>query len=126
MRVLGLMAVALGGLLGSTIAAAVAAPAPDAPMNAAFLLNDCISPARSAQHAMCLVVVGSIMDGIEIAAIAAQKQNKPPSICLPPEIDRQFVIDRFVFAMGSGKGAYDSEKAAIVLGALLMGSFPCK
>ena len=118
---------ALAAVICSAIscAPALAADAPSAPLTAGGLLYDCVEPANSPKHAVCMVIVGSVMDGIDVAAIAARKQQKPPSICLPADLDRQSVIDEFIYAMGTGKGAYDNEKASVVLGALLMETAPC-
>ena len=102
-----------------------AAAQDNTPMDAGHLLDDCLSPASTGRHAVCMVIVGSVMDGIDVAAVAARKQHKVPAICLPPDLDREAVISRFAMVMGSGNGAYDGEKATIVLGAILM-TYPCK
>ena len=110
-----------------------AVPAPDAlladtpPLEASItadsLLSDCVSPNGTGQHAACLVTVGSIMDGVKVAANASHVE---PSTCIPADLDRQTVADEFIYLMGAGKGAFDKEKAAFLVGGVLMTLYPCK
>ena len=112
---------------------ALAVPAPDAPpsdtplldasMTTDSLLSDCVSPNGTGQHAACLVTVGSIMDGVKVAANASQLK---PSICIPADLDRQTVASEFIYLMGEGNGAFDKEKAAFLVGGVLMTLYPCK
>src|SRR5690242_12412309 len=95
---------------------ALAVPAPDAPiadaavpdgsMTADILLNDCVSPTGTGQHAACLVTVGSIMDGVKVAANASHLK---PSICIPADLDRETVANAFIYLMGAGNGAFEKE-----------------
>lgn len=102
-----------------------AAPTPsDAKLDASGLLSSCISPAGTPAHTACLLIVGSFMDGVNAAAITARSQHKQPAICLPPELDRETVIAKLAYAMGSVQGAVDRQVAAVVRGALLASSYP--
>lgn len=110
-----------------------AVPAPDAPssgaplldafMTADSLLNDCVSPNGTGQHAACLLTVGSIMDGVKVAANASHHK---PSICIPAGLERQTVADEFIYLMGAGNGTFDKEKAAFLVGGVLMTLYPCQ
>lgn len=112
---------------------ALAVPAPHAPlsdaplldlsMTADSLLSDCVSPNGSGQHAACLVTVGSIMDGVKLAANSSQLK---PSICLPVDLERETVASEFIYLMGAGKGAFDKEKAAFLVGGVLKTLYPCQ
>lgn len=112
---------------------ALAVPVPDAPladappldmsMTADHLLSDCVSPNGTGQHAACLVTVGSIMDGVKVASDASRLK---PSICIPSDLDRQTVASEFIYLMGEGNGAFDKEKAAFLVGGVLMTLYPCK
>ena len=99
------------------------APLADASMMADSLLNDCVSPNGTGQHAACLVTVGSIMDGVKVAADASHLK---PSICIPVDLDRQTVANEFIYLMGAGNGAFDKEKAAFLVGGVLLTLYPCK
>jgi len=120
------------GVAGSS-APALSVPAPDAPssgvplldasMTADSLLSDCVSPNGTGQHAACLVTVGSIMDGVKVAANASHQK---PSICIPADLERQTVADEFIYLMGAGNGAFDKEKAAFLVGGVLMTLYPCE
>jgi len=92
-------------------------------MTADHLLSDCVSPNGTGQHAACLVTVGSIMDGVKVASDASHRK---PSICIPADLDRQTVASEFIYLMGEGNGAFDKEKAAFLVGGVLMTLYPCK
>jgi hypothetical protein len=95
-------------------------------MTAGNLLNDCVSPNGTGLHAACLVMVGSIMNGVQVAANVAQKSHLKPSICIPADLDRQTVANEFIYLMGAGNGAFEKEKAAFLIGGVLMTLYPCE
>ena len=63
------------------------------------------------------------MDGVKVAADASHLK---PSICIPADLDRQTVASEFIYLMGEGNGAFDKEKAAFLVGGVLMTLYPCK
>ena len=63
------------------------------------------------------------MDGMKVAANAS---NQKPSICIPADLERQTVADEFIYLMGAGNGAFDKEKAAFLVGGVLMTLYPCQ
>jgi hypothetical protein len=127
--------IALAAVLGAAGSGslALAVPAPDASvsdgpildasMTADVLLGDCVSPHGTGQHTACLVTVGSMMDGVKVAA---NTSHQKPSICIPADLERQTVADEFIYLMGAGNGAFDKEKAAFLVRGVLMTLYPCK
>lgn len=115
-------AVLLSIVLGTAIWAAIPAAADaagDVALDASGLLDLCTSPVGTETHNACLVIIGSFMDGIDAAAISARNQHKQPSICLPPDLGREVVIQLFAHNMRLVKGAADHENASLVLAATL-------
>lgn len=131
MRHSRLLPAALAALIYAvSVPAALALPVPEAPlldasMTANNLLTDCVSPDGSGQHASCLVIVGSIMDSAGAAAIAAQRSHLKPSICIPADLDRQTVVNEFIYLMGAGNGAFEKEKATFLVRGVLTTLYPC-
>ena len=62
------------------------------------------------------------MDGVKVTSNASLK----PSICIPVDLDRQTVASEFIYLMGEGNGAFNKEKAAFLVGGVLMTLYPCK